>query len=78
MRLFFDPSIETTGALEESEAHHAIKVLRLKQGDTIQVIDGKGHLFICSISTLTKKDCTVQIIQKQYFEPSNNCKDIIN
>lgn len=72
MRLFFDPSIETTGALEESEAHHAIKVLRLKQGDTIQVIDGKGHLFTCSIGTLTKKDCSVQIIQKQYFEPSTN------
>ena len=72
MRLFFDPSIETTGALEESEAHHAIKVLRLKQGDSIQIIDGKGHLFTCAISELTKKECKVQIIQKQYFEPDNN------
>ena len=31
-------------SLEEGEAHHALKVLRLKDGDEVEAMDGKGGL----------------------------------
>lgn len=72
MRLFYDPLIENTGTLEESEARHAIKVLRLKQGDKIQVIDGKGNLYTCTITATTKKDCDIHIDKKESFKPDTH------
>lgn len=72
MRLFFDSDIEKTGALEESEARHAVKVLRLKQGDDIQVIDGKGNSFICTITETSKRDCKIQIKEKITYDPASH------
>lgn len=41
--------------LEGEEAHHALKVLRLKEGDDIKIIDGKGKIASGKIFN-TKKD----------------------
>jgi 16S rRNA (uracil1498-N3)-methyltransferase len=35
--------------LEKSEADHAIKVLRLRDGDTVQVINGKGQAVLAKL-----------------------------
>jgi 16S rRNA (uracil1498-N3)-methyltransferase len=36
-------------SLFDSEAHHALRVLRLKSGDPAIVLDGAGHEFICEV-----------------------------
>lgn len=42
-------------SLDPQESHHAIHVMRLKKGDTFEVIDGKGCLAEGIVSQVTKK-----------------------
>ncbi len=42
-------------ALPVKEAHHLINVLRLRQGDKIELIDGKGHIALAEIVEISHK-----------------------
>ena len=64
MRLFYSPNIENDKALNEDESRHAIKVLRLKEGDKIEVLDGKGSAYVAEISVANSKKCEVAILSK--------------
>lgn len=37
------PKPHRPAILPESEAHHAVRVLRLRDGDTVEAMDGQGH-----------------------------------
>ncbi|MCU4157391.1 16S rRNA (uracil(1498)-N(3))-methyltransferase [Carboxylicivirga sp. A043] len=67
MELFFDPSFNGQGILNESESKHCINVLRHKAGDTITVADGKGHYYKCKIINAHPKKCDLSLIDKQTF-----------
>jgi len=54
MHLFFQPDTRIT-ELDEEEARHSSKVLRLTDGDIIYVTDGKGLLRKCRLKVLGKK-----------------------
>ena len=41
-RFFYVPDAEKLTELPAEEANHAIKVLRLKEGDELMLMDGKG------------------------------------
>ena len=71
MRLFFEIDIEISKSLSEDESRHATKVLRLKNGDDVEVIDGKGNIFYCRIANADSSACGVEIIsqKKQYQKP---------
>jgi 16S rRNA (uracil1498-N3)-methyltransferase len=64
MRLFYEPNILDTKHLDSQESQHAVKVLRLKQGDDIEVIDGKLNSYLCKISDANSSKCLVDIISK--------------
>lgn len=63
MNLFYTPDITTEKnyTLSESESKHAVRVLRLKEGDTITLIDGKGSFFEATILDDNPKRCEVNI-----------------
>ncbi len=64
MQLFYAPDITPpTYRLTEEESKHAIRVLRLKLGDTICITDGRGKLFCCAIIDDNPKRCTVELIK---------------
>lgn len=69
MKLFYTPEIdnEKTFTLSENESKHAIRVLRLKKHDTINLINGKGSFYEAIISDDNPKKCEVTItgIQKE-------------
>ena len=69
MKLFYTPEIdnEKTFTLSENESKHAIRVLRLKKHDTINLINGKGSFYEAIISDDNPKKCEVIItsIQKE-------------
>ncbi|RWU06186.1 16S rRNA (uracil(1498)-N(3))-methyltransferase [Pedobacter chitinilyticus] len=66
MHLFYTPDITSdTYTLNEEESNHCNKVLRLKQGDTVHLIDGVGGLYVAQISETTKKAVRLNIIDKQ-------------
>lgn len=65
MHLFYDPSFPENTSLSEEESKHANRVLRLKVGDQIGVINGKGSFFTCEITELGKKNCSTQILEER-------------
>ncbi|MDF2436205.1 MAG: rRNA ((1498)-N(3))-methyltransferase [Bacteroidota bacterium] len=70
MHLFYTPDISSeTYTLSEEESKHAVRVLRLQTGDTIQLIDGKGGFYTAEIIDDHQKRCTVKITDtKKDFE----------
>lgn len=60
MHIFYAPDISSSQELDEIESKHATKVLRLQVGDQIQVIDGKGMFYSCTISDLAGKRCQLR------------------
>lgn len=64
MRSFYDPNIEINSeshVLSEEESAHACRVLRLKNGDLIEILDGKGNSVECEIQEAHPKKCLVLI-----------------
>ena len=62
---FYAPDIAETLTLPESDSRHAVKVLRMTEGDTIQVIDGRGHVYTCRLADAHHKHAGVEIITGQ-------------
>ena len=74
MHRFYAPDIETVNLLPEEEAQHCVRVLRLKEGDQVEVVDGKGHLFLCEIVSANHKKCAVSIVEKTDVAPHWGCR----
>jgi len=65
---FFCKSISELN-LSEEESHHAIRVLRLKLGDYITLIDGNGTTAVGEITELKKKSLQYKIVNSRYEAP---------
>jgi 16S rRNA (uracil1498-N3)-methyltransferase len=62
MQIFYCPQIiNNSVTLSDEESAHAIRVLRLQQGDKVQLIDGKGGLFEAQITLADHRKCQVEI-----------------
>ncbi len=63
MHLFYTPDIQSkTYQLDEEESKHCIKVLRLKNGDQVNLIDGKGGFYLAEIIDEHPKRTILNII----------------
>ena len=63
MHLFYTPDIATTLELPQEEAAHAIRVLRLAEGDEVMLTDGKGSFYRAEIDMISGKRCYVRIVE---------------
>jgi 16S rRNA (uracil1498-N3)-methyltransferase len=66
---FFAPDIETTLTLPEADSGHAVRVLRMQPGDELQVVDGRGHKFLCRLLDNHSKHADVEIIACEDVTP---------
>jgi len=65
MQLFYISDIASDIiTLPEDESKHCIRVLRMSQGNEIQIVDGKGNFLHCSIVDPNPKRCTVSVSRK--------------
>jgi 16S rRNA (uracil1498-N3)-methyltransferase len=63
MHLFYTPDIQTAiYQLDEEESKHCIKVLRLKTGDKVNLIDGRGGFYLAEIIDEHPKRTVLNII----------------
>lgn len=69
---FYAPDIEENPILPESDSQHCVRVLRMKSGDMIEIIDGKGCRYECKILDAHQKRTRVEIINKQNIPLSWN------
>ena len=66
MPLFYTPDIAgTTHVLPEEESKHCVRVLRLAQGDTVHLTDGRGAWHTARITAASPKRCEVEVIDTQ-------------
>jgi len=64
MQIFYTPEINGMEYfLSEDESKHAIRVLRMNEGDPIYLVDGKGTFFEGVIANAHPKKCQI-IVQK--------------
>lgn len=66
MNLFYIPSLHADAkeiTLPEEESKHACRVLRLKNGDQLQLLDGRGGTYTGEIISDHPKHCTVRITE---------------
>ena len=62
MQLFYNKDITFGGycTLDVEESRHAVRVLRMREGDGIFVTDGRGSLYRCVIIEANDRSCTVE------------------
>ncbi len=64
MQLFYQPNISKGDhLLTEEESRHAVKVLRLKEGDQIDLTDGLGCFYKALITEPHQKRCAFEIVE---------------
>ena len=68
MHLFYCPDIKPEGycTLDAEESRHAVRVLRLREGDEINVTDGRGSLYRSRIVTADDRVCVVEVIAQEF------------
>ena len=60
---FFCPTMQTVGTirLPESESHHLAHVVRMKEGDAIELFDGRGGVGTSVIKSIRKRDVDCEV-----------------
>ena len=73
MQLFYCKDIIPTSlcTLDAEESRHAVKVLRLREGDELNVTDGRGNLYRCRIITSDERSCTVEAAEQEFSIPNS-------
>ena len=66
LTLFFVNELSTAGTqeIDEEDAHHAVKVLRLNIGEEIKISDGKGNWVSGPIAQISKKALQISIAER--------------
>jgi 16S rRNA (uracil1498-N3)-methyltransferase len=65
VNLFYQPELlKGNHFLDEEESRHAIKVLRLRERDFIEITDGAGTLYSCTITKADSKKCEFEVVKK--------------
>lgn len=60
---FYAPDIADTLTLPESDSGHCVRVLRMHPGDNIEVVDGCGMLYRCTLRDAHQRHATVDITE---------------
>lgn len=72
MRFFYEENIVTdVMELSQETAKHVAQVLRMKVGDQFVLTDGLGTKATVEIDTISKRDCSVRVIEKEVVENQN-------
>ena len=69
---FYKKDIDNTVpsvTLDEDSSKHVVQVLRMQNGEQLQLTDGKGKIFTCEITDNNRKRCAVTIIQTTNHQP---------
>lgn len=71
MNSFYVPALTATAqqiTLSEEESKHACRVLRLKNGDRVALLDGRGGTFVARIIDDHPKRCLLEVESREHEE----------
>ena len=67
-RFYIDTSLKNQISLQGDEHHHLTRVMRKKEGDTIELINGHDTLALGKIQSISKKESLIDIIKTETHE----------
>ena len=62
-RYFYDPQL--SGSLPEEEARHVVRVLRMSEGDEINIMDGNGTFHRAVITAAANHRCLYRVMESK-------------
>jgi 16S rRNA (uracil1498-N3)-methyltransferase len=62
-RFFVDTPLQDVVTLEGTELHHLAHVMRIRVGEEVELVNGKGSLAKAKLLTLSKREATLEILQ---------------
>ncbi len=71
MHRFFISDLPEEGdrlELPKAEAHHAASVLRVRQGDEVTVLDGRGNVLLCEVESVARREVSLVISERRRHE----------
>lgn len=69
VRYFYVPDAANQTELPQDEAMHAMRVLRLKAGDELYLMDGVGNFYRAQITIAATHHCYYEILESQPQQP---------
>lgn len=69
MSLFYLPNISENGRFDEDESKHIVRVLRMEEGEHLQLTDGMGNMMQAIITEAHSKRCAFRVTEKRYSPP---------
>ena len=73
MQLFFHPSVSENDKevhFSRDESKHIVKVLRKREGDVLQLTNGKGWIFETEITLAEQNNCSARILSAKKEPPA--------
>ncbi|HEX2579010.1 MAG TPA: RsmE family RNA methyltransferase [Rhabdochlamydiaceae bacterium] len=67
-RFFIAAPLNNTLILEGEEIHH-FKVMRIRPGEAIEIVNGQGEIAVAEVTSLTNKQCELKIVSHQKAPP---------
>lgn len=67
-RYFFVPNAASSSQLPDDEAQHAVRVLRMKAGDEMVLMDGRGTFFDARVTVAQNHRCLYEVVQAHQQE----------
>lgn len=47
------------------EAHHALHVLRIRNGEAVTVLDGEGHVLLCEVTSSQRDHLNLKVLERK-------------
>jgi len=67
-----DECRETSLLLTGREGHHALHVLRVREGEKLIVLDGAGQEILCDVGTVNRNEVRLKVVQRIAHPPSSS------
>ena len=76
-RFYCDQLCEGVIQLDDTEAHHAIHVLRLQAGDNVELFDGRGGLGYGVVARIARKTVAVEVSNVNRSRPRQSGRVVV-
>ncbi|MEX0329867.1 MAG: 16S rRNA (uracil(1498)-N(3))-methyltransferase [Puniceicoccaceae bacterium] len=60
---------ETPPDLDKEELHHLARVRRVRSGETVEILNGRGDVAICRVEAVSGKSVEITVIERNHHEP---------
>lgn len=67
--MFYVPEIDVRQELPAEEAGHCARVLRMTEGERIQITDGRGSFYEAELTLVSPKRCLFRILSQETPDP---------